>query len=130
MQYSRRHCLRGEPGKTMSENAFPDALAPGYRLHWYVLEQVLGQGGFGITYLARDTNLDRKRIIRAPANAWVRNKKAPFAGAYDFRAAPGGEAGRPLPPPVPRRRGGSFRSLVIYREDHDRYISALTIGVY
>ena len=64
MQYSRRHRLRGEPGKTMSENAFPDALAPGYRLHWYVLEQVLGQGGFGITYLARDTNLDQPVAIK------------------------------------------------------------------
>ena len=48
----------------MSENAFPDALAPGYRLHWYVLEQVLGQGGFGITYLARDTNLDQPVAIK------------------------------------------------------------------
>ncbi|HEU4351552.1 MAG TPA: protein kinase [Burkholderiales bacterium] len=48
----------------MSGNAFPDALAPGYRLHWYVLEQVLGQGGFGITYLARDTNLDQPVAIK------------------------------------------------------------------
>jgi len=48
----------------MSENAFPDALAPGYRLHWYVLEQVLGQGGFGITYLARDTNLDQPVAVK------------------------------------------------------------------
>jgi len=55
---------QGEPGKTMSENAFPDALAPGYRLHWYVLEQVLGQGGFGITYLARDTNLDQPVAVK------------------------------------------------------------------
>jgi serine/threonine protein kinase len=48
----------------MTDNAFPDALAPGYRLHWYVLEQVLGQGGFGITYLARDTNLDQPVAIK------------------------------------------------------------------
>ncbi len=48
----------------MSENDFPDALAPGYRLHWYVLEQVLGQGGFGITYLARDTNLDQPVAVK------------------------------------------------------------------
>jgi serine/threonine protein kinase len=48
----------------MSENTFPDGLAPGYRLHWYVLDRVLGQGGFGITYLARDTNLDQPVAIK------------------------------------------------------------------
>jgi serine/threonine protein kinase len=48
----------------MRENAFPDALPPQSRLHWYVLEQVLGQGGFGITYLARDTNLDQPVAIK------------------------------------------------------------------
>jgi len=49
---------------TMSDHAYPDALAPQYRLHWYVLERVLGQGGFGITYLARDTNLDQQVAIK------------------------------------------------------------------
>jgi hypothetical protein len=39
-------------------------LPGGYRLHWYVLDRVLGQGGFGITYLARDTNLDRQVAIK------------------------------------------------------------------
>jgi hypothetical protein len=48
----------------MSDHAFPDALPPQYRLHWYVLERVLGQGGFGITYLARDTNLDQLVAIK------------------------------------------------------------------
>ncbi|HEY7240986.1 MAG TPA: serine/threonine-protein kinase [Burkholderiales bacterium] len=48
----------------MPENAFPDALPAGSRLHWYVLERVLGQGGFGITYLARDTNLDQQVAIK------------------------------------------------------------------
>jgi len=48
----------------MSDSAYPDALPPQYRLHWYVLERVLGQGGFGITYLARDTNLDQKVAIK------------------------------------------------------------------
>src|SRR3989442_3943960 len=56
----------GFPGGTaaMSDNAFPDALPPQSRLHWYVLEGVLGQGGFGITYLARDTNLDQPVAIK------------------------------------------------------------------
>jgi len=48
----------------MTEQAYPDALPPQYRLHWYVLERVLGQGGFGITYLARDTNLDQPVAIK------------------------------------------------------------------
>ncbi|HVP07952.1 MAG TPA: protein kinase [Burkholderiales bacterium] len=48
----------------MSDAAYPDALPSQYRLHWYVLDRVLGQGGFGITYLARDTNLDQAVAIK------------------------------------------------------------------
>ena len=48
----------------MSDPSYPDALPAQYRLHWYVLERVLGQGGFGITYLARDTNLDQAVAIK------------------------------------------------------------------
>ncbi|MEO8312695.1 MAG: hypothetical protein ABI520_16115, partial [Caldimonas sp.] len=48
----------------MADEDFPDALPARYRLHWYVLERVLGQGGFGITYLAHDTNLDRRVAIK------------------------------------------------------------------
>jgi serine/threonine protein kinase len=49
---------------TVTASAYPDALPSQYRLHWYVLERVLGQGGFGITYLARDTNLDQAVAIK------------------------------------------------------------------
>jgi tRNA A-37 threonylcarbamoyl transferase component Bud32 len=49
---------------TMADPSFPDALPGQHRLHWYVLERVLGQGGFGITYLARDTNLDQAVAIK------------------------------------------------------------------
>jgi serine/threonine protein kinase len=48
----------------MTDQAYPDALPAGYRLHWYVIERVLGQGGFGITYLANDSNLDRRVAIK------------------------------------------------------------------
>ena len=57
-------CHRTASRGAMTEEAYPDALRVGYRLHWFVLEHVLGQGGFGITYLARDTNLDRRVAIK------------------------------------------------------------------
>jgi formylglycine-generating enzyme required for sulfatase activity len=40
------------------------ALPEGFLLHWYEIRSVLGQGGFGITYLARDTNLDQPVAVK------------------------------------------------------------------
>jgi serine/threonine-protein kinase PpkA len=48
----------------MSLQSHGNTLPPGYRLHWYRIESVLGQGGFGITYLALDTNLDKQVAIK------------------------------------------------------------------
>jgi EAL domain-containing protein (putative c-di-GMP-specific phosphodiesterase class I)/FixJ family two-component response regulator len=39
-------------------------LPNGHRLHWYELCEVVGRGGFGITYRARDVNLGRDVAIK------------------------------------------------------------------
>lgn len=55
-----------------------NALQPGHRVHWYEIEAILGQGGFGITYLASDTNLARKVAIKEylPVELAVRERDA------------------------------------------------------
>ncbi|WP_052692022.1 bifunctional serine/threonine-protein kinase/formylglycine-generating enzyme family protein [Teredinibacter purpureus] len=40
------------------------ALQPGYMLGEYQIEKLLGEGGFGLTYLAVDTNVKRKVAIK------------------------------------------------------------------
>jgi serine/threonine protein kinase/tetratricopeptide (TPR) repeat protein len=49
---------------TMIEKTHRNVLQPGYRLHWYQIDHILGQGSFGITYLAHDLNLDRQVAIK------------------------------------------------------------------
>lgn len=56
--------LRNQLGYVMTDQSNRNALPAGYKLHWYEIESILGQGGFGITYLARDTNLDRRVAIK------------------------------------------------------------------
>ena len=46
----------------MSQSEF--TLPKGYKLLWYRLESILGQGGFGITYLAYDDNLKHQVAIK------------------------------------------------------------------
>tara|TARA_R110002096_G_scaffold70943_3_gene169879 strand:- start:1457 stop:2998 length:1542 start_codon:yes stop_codon:yes gene_type:complete len=42
----------------------PFELPAGYRIQEYVIAKTIGTGGFGITYLGRDTNLDKKVAIK------------------------------------------------------------------
>ena len=48
----------------MADDHYIDALPPGYRLREYEILRVLGRGGFGITYLAHDTLLDRHVAVK------------------------------------------------------------------
>lgn len=48
----------------MSDRQSQHALPIGYQLHWFQIESILGVGGFGITYLARDGNLKRSVAIK------------------------------------------------------------------
>ncbi len=60
----------------MSEAQSQHALAVGYQLHWFQIESILGVGGFGITYLARDGNLKRSVAIKEflPSDLSVRRE--------------------------------------------------------
>lgn len=55
-----------------------NTLPPGYRLQEYHIESVLGSGGFGVTYKARDSYLD----------VWVAIKEY-FPPAWSYRAPDG-----------------------------------------
>ncbi|MCH8079770.1 MAG: protein kinase [Proteobacteria bacterium] len=46
------------------EKTHRNSLQLGYKLQWYEIKEILGQGGFGITYLAHDTNLDEDVAIK------------------------------------------------------------------
>lgn len=41
-----------------------NALPPGYQLLWYEIRDIIGRGGFGITYLAYDRNLAHEVAIK------------------------------------------------------------------
>lgn len=50
------------PALSTAENTL--ALPPGHRIHEYAIQNTLGGGGFGITYLAHDVNLDLPVAIK------------------------------------------------------------------
>ena len=41
-----------------------NSLKPGHKILWYEIKEILGQGGFGITYLAYDPNLKKNVAIK------------------------------------------------------------------
>jgi serine/threonine protein kinase len=47
-----------------TQNNKAKTLPPGYELQCYTIKKVLGQGGFGVTYLAQDNNLEREVAIK------------------------------------------------------------------
>jgi len=50
--------------KKSKKNRHLNALEPGFELHWYGFREILGQGGFGITYIAYDRNLAHEVAIK------------------------------------------------------------------
>ncbi len=71
------------------------ALPAGYRIHEYEIDRPLGGGGFGITYLAHDANLDlpvaikeyypSEQVLRGPQQeVLVRTSKTDAQQAYDW----------------------------------------------
>ena len=48
----------------MPSQELRNSLKSNHRLHWYLVDKVLGQGGFGITYLAHDPNLDQYVAVK------------------------------------------------------------------
>jgi len=48
----------------MSTKTHRNALQPDHRVLWYRIDRILGQGGFGMTYLAHDINLNQPVAIK------------------------------------------------------------------
>lgn len=71
----------------MTSSGYFDALPPGYSLFEYRIESVLGQGGFGITYKAHDTNLSKWVAIKE----FLPESFAGREGADLVRPRPGAE---------------------------------------
>jgi serine/threonine protein kinase len=69
----------------MNDTTSSRTLATGDYVAWYRIERVLGQGGFGVTYLATDTNLDHLVALKEylPANLVRRDSDKTIAPITD-----------------------------------------------
>ena len=72
-------------------SATDEVLAPGTRLDGLKIERVLGAGGFGVTYLARDLGLDAWRAVKEYLPSWGARRRDGTVGprtdsdAEDYR---------------------------------------------
>ena len=73
----------------MPSQELRNSLKNNHRLHWYLIDKVLGQGGFGITYLAHDPNLDQFVAVKEylPMELAVRDSDNSVYPASDGDAA-------------------------------------------
>jgi len=74
----------------LTQDQHRNSLQPDYKLLWYRVKRILGQGGFGITYLAHDENLDQDVAIKEylPIELSVRDENSsvhPVSGKHGDR---------------------------------------------
>lgn len=61
---NRYFISRGAGRLILIKTSHQNELQPGHVLHWYRIDQLIGRGGFGITYLATDENLQEKVAVK------------------------------------------------------------------
>ncbi len=78
----------------MTDSSSSQMLTEGQTIQWYRVEEVLGRGGFGITYLAMDNNLDHRVAIKEYFPATLVKRRAdksvvPVSAAAEARFSEG-----------------------------------------
>src|SRR5690349_23281293 len=83
---SRRRARTSPRGTLVSTHV--SALAIGHRLQEYLIGRLLGHGGFGLTYLAQDTNLNALVAIKEflPQEFAIRAPNAEVIAKSEFDA--------------------------------------------